>query len=409
MLFSNLGYAFEPTLRGFFEAGNRTTIEAIEGKSTLNYDYTKYYLRYKNPIREPLNLTLVYSSYLKKYEDRKELNNDTISVKSYWDYSLFERKESNLKLDVDLGWREKRYRDKDSYTNSQWMSKLRSTYEIKNLWNVSGEIGYKDYDYFLTEGKDRKEFSEKVEGKRYFSNKRLQLLGLLNFRQTDFDSKPDTNQFIYRLGVEVRPEFSFLSEMAGRIEEGKKYTDEDIEEDIEEEQEGDYYFKYRKWWLKTEHPVFKRMYTVLKYTDYNKNYTTADYDHRWYEIENWWRYVFLENPTSRLSIAFSYLHRETDYSQMKISSYDKDSVEMVADLSWKNNWSTLLKLGLGIDDYTIGREKDKKTYSMGIQLEKEIITRKLALAAEYKWKLKDYEIKPNKTQNAGRISIDYKF
>jgi hypothetical protein len=71
MLFSNSGYAFEPTFRGFLEAGTRTTIEAIEGKSTLDYDYAKYYLRYKNPIRKPLNLTIVYDSYLKKYKNRK--------------------------------------------------------------------------------------------------------------------------------------------------------------------------------------------------------------------------------------------------------------------------------------------------------------------------------------------------
>ena len=407
MLFSNLGYASEPTLRGFLEVGNKTTIEAIEGESTLDYDYAKYYLRYKNPIKKPLNLTLVYNSYLKKYEREKKLDNNTISVKSYWDYSLFIRKDSSLKFDVDLGWREKRYRDKPVYTNSQWMSRLKSTYKIRDLWSVSGEVGYKEYDYFLTEGKDRKEFSERVEGKRYFSNKRIQFLALLNFRQTDFDSQPDTNQFIYRLGVKVRPEFTVLSEMAGRIEEGKKYTDEDIEE----EQEGDYYFKYRRWWWKTEHPVFERMYTVLKYTDYDKDYTTAtaDYDYRWYEIENQWRYVFLKNPVKRLSLTFGYLHRETDYSQMKTSSYDKDSVEMGINYSLKNNWRALLNLGLGIYDYTMGREKDKKTYSMNIQFGKEIIARKLALAMEYKWKLKDYEAKPDKTQNAGRVSIDYKF
>ncbi len=411
ILFSNLGYAFEPNLSGSLEAGNRTTIEAIEGESTLDYDYAKYYLRYKYPVRKPLNLTLVYNSYIKKYEDKKDLNNNTVSVKTYWDYSLFVRKESNLRLDVDLGWREKRYKykEKDVYTNSQWMSKTRSTYEIKNLWSVSGEFGYKDYDYFLTEGKDRKEFSERVEGKKYFSRKRIQFLALVNFRQTDFNSKPDTNQFIYRLGAEVKPGFNFLSEMAGRIEEGKKYTDEDIEEDIEEEQEGDYYFRYSRWWLKTVHPVFERMYTVLKYTDYNKNYTTANYDHRWYEIENWWRYLLLENPMRRLSITFSYLHRETDYSQMKISSYDKDSVEMGVYYSRKNNWNTSLNLGVAIYDYTIGEEKDKNSYSIAIQLEKEIILDKLSLTAEYKYKLKDYEIKPDKTQNAGRFAIDYKF
>jgi len=408
VLFSNLGYASEPTLRGFLEVGNKTTIEAIEGESTLDYDYAKYYLRYKNPIKKPLNLTLVYNSYLKKYEREKKLDNNTISVKTYWDYSLFIRKDSSLKFDVDLGWREKRYRDKPVYTNSQWMSRLKSTYKIRDLWSVSGEVGYKEYDYFLTEGKDRKEFSERVEGKRYFSDKRLQFLALLNFRQTDFDSKPDTNQFIYRLGVKVRPEVSFLSEMTGRIEEGKKYTDEDIEE----EQEGDYYFKYRRWWLKTEHPVLERMYTVLKYTDYNKDYKdyeTVNFDHSWYEIENRWRYVVLKNPVKRLSLTFGYFHRETDYSQRKISSYDKDSVEMGINYSLKNNWRALLNLGLGIYDYTMGREKDKKTYSMNIQFGKEIIARKLALAMEYKWKLKDYEAKPDKTQNAGRVSIDYKF
>ena len=397
-------------MSGFFEAGNRSTIEAIEAENTLAYDYAKYCLRYDYPIRKPLNLTLVYNSYTKKYEDRRDLNNDTISIKNYWDYSLFTRKDSSLKLDVDLGWREKRYKEKDIYTNSQWLLKLKSTYKIKDLWSLSGEMGYKDYDYFLTAGKDRIEFSEKVEGKRYFYNSRLQFLALLNFRQTDFDSKPDTNQFIYRLGVEVRPEFSFLSEMAGRIEEGKKYTDEDIDEDIEEEeQEGDYYFRYCRWWWKTEHPVSARMYTVLKYTDYNKDYTTPDYDYRWYEIENRWRYLFLENAMKRLSFTFSYLHRETDYSQMKISSYDKDSVEMLAQYSWRNNWKALLNFGVSFYNYIIGRERDKKTYSLGIQFEKEVIARKLALAAEYKWKLKDYELKPDVTQNAGRVSIGYKF
>jgi len=405
LLCPNSGYAFEPALSGFFEAGNRSTIEAIEAKSTLAYDYAKYYLRYKYPIKKPLNLTLVYNSYAKKYEDRKELDNDTISIKSYWDYSFFARKDSSLKFDVDLGWREKRYKEKDRYTNSQWLLKLKSTYRIEDLWSVSGEMGYKDYDYFLSEGKDRREFSERVEGKKYFYDRRLQFLALLNFRQTDFDSQPDTNQFIYRLGVKVRPEFRFLSEMAGRIEEGKKYTDEDVEE----EQEGDYYFKYRRWWLKTEHPVLERMYTVLKYTDYNKDYTATNYDYSSYEIENQWRYIFLKNPVKRLSLVFAYLHRETDYSQMKISSYDKDSVEMGAQYSWRNNWKALLKFGVGFYNYIIGREKDKKTYSIGIQFEKEIIARKLALATEYKWKLKDYELKPNVTQNAGRVSIDYKF
>lgn len=405
MLFSNLGYAFEPALNGFFEAGNRSTIEAIEGEDTLAYDYAKYYLKYKYPIRKPLNLTLVYNSYIKKYEDRKELNNNTISIKSYWDYSLFIKKGSSLKFDVDLGWREKRYKEKDVYTNSQWLLKLKSAYKIEDLWSVSGEMGYKYYDYFLVEGKDRREFSERVEGKRYFSNKKVQFLALLNFRQTDFDSQPDTNQFIYRLGFKVRPELNFLSELAGRIEEGKKYTDEDIEE----EQEGDYYFKYRRWWLKTEYPLWERMYTVLKYTDYDKDYTTTNYDYSSYEIENRWRYLCLENHMKRLSLTLSYLHRETDYSPMKISSYDKDSVEMQAQYSWRNNWKALLKFGVGFYNYTIGREKDKKTYSMGIQFEKEIIARKLALATEYKWKLKDYELKPNVFQNAGRVSIDYKF
>jgi len=409
MLFSNLVYAFEPNFSGVLEVGNRTTMEAIEAKSTLDYDYAKYYLRYRSPIRKSLNLTIVYDSYVKKYENRKELNNNTISVKSYSDYSLFVRGNSSVKLDVDLGWREKRYKDKDIYTNNQWMSKLRATYKMKDLWSVSGELGYKEYDYFLSEGRDRMEFSECVGGERYFYNKRLQFLALLNLRQTDFDSQPDTNQFIYRLGIKLSPKFSFLSEMAGRLEEGRKYTDEDVEDDIEEEQEGDYYFKYRKWWWMTEHPVFERMYTVIKYTEYNKNYTTADYDFTWYEIENRWRYLFLENSVNRLSFVFTYFHRETDYSQMKISSYDKDSVEMLVDFCRKNNWATLLKLGLGIDDYTIGKEKDKKTYSMGIQFEKEIVLDKLALAAEYKYKLKDYLIKPDKTQNAGRLSLDYKF
>jgi hypothetical protein len=406
MLSYNFGYAFEPTLSGFLEAGNRSTIEAIEAESTLAYDYAKYYLRYRYPIRKPLNLTLVYNSYTKKYEDRKDLNNDTISIRNYWDYSLFTRKDSSLKLDVDLGWREKRYKEKDIYTNSQWLLKLKSTYKIEDLWSLSGELGYKDYDYFLTAGKDRMEFSEKVEGKRYFSNKKLQFLALLNFRQTDFDSEPDTNQFIYRLGVEMRPEFSFLSEVAGRIEEGKKYTDEDMEE---EEQEGDYYFAYRKWWWKTEHPVMERMYTVLKYTNYDKDYTSADYDYRWYEIENQWRYLFSKDHIKRLSLIFAYLHRETDYSQRKISSYDKDSIEIRAQYSWRNNWKALLNFGVGFYDYTIGRERDKTNYSLGVQFEKEIIARKLALAAEYKWKLKDYELKPSVTQNAGRVSVGYKF
>lgn len=408
MLSSNWGYAFEPTLRGFFETGNTDTVEAIEGRDILDYDYAKYYLRYKYPVKKPLNLTLVYNSYLKKYEREKKLNNNTISVKTYWDYSLLISKDSSLKFDVDFGWREKRYKEKDVYTNSQWLLKLKSTYKIEDLWSLSGEVGYKEYDYFLTEGKDRMEFSERVEWKRYFSNKRLQFLVLLNFRQTDFDSQPDTSQFIYRLGVKVRPEFTVLSEMTGRIEEGKKYTDEDIEE----EQEGDYYFKYRRWWLKTEHPVLERMYTVLKYTDYNKDYKdyeTVDFDHSWYEIENRWRYIVLKNPVKRLSLTFSYFHRETDYSQRKISSYDKDSVEMGAQYSWRNNWKALLKFGVSFYNYTIGREKDKKTYSIGIQFEKEIIARKLALAVEYKWKLKDYELKPDVTQNAGRVSIDYKF
>jgi len=409
MLCSHLAYAFEPTLSGFFEAGNRSTVEAIEAESTLAYDYAKYYLRYDYPIRRPLNLKLVYNSYSKKYEDRRDLNNNTISIKSYWDYSLFVKKDSSLKLDVDLGWREKRYKQKDIYTNSQWLLKLKSTYRIEDLWSLSGEMGYKDYDYFLTAGKDRIEFSEKVEGKRYFSHKKLQFLALLNFRQTDFDSEPDTNQFIYRLGVEMRPEFNFLSEMAGRIEEGKKYTDEDIDEDTEEEQEGDYYFRYRRWWWKTEHPVWERMYTVLKYTNYDKNYTTAGYDYHWYEIENRWRYLCLKDQGKRLSLVFGYLHRETDYSQREISSYDKDSVEMESQYSWRNNWKALLKFGVGFYDYTIGKERDKTTYSLGIEFEKEIIARKLALTTGYKWKLKDYKLKPNVTQNAGRVSIGYKF
>ncbi len=410
MLISDLSYAFEPNFKGFFEAGNNTTVEAIAGTGTLDYDYDKYYLRCNSPITEPLNFTLVHTSYRKEYEDKEELNNNTISVKSYWDYSFFIGKDSTLKFDFDLGWREKRYKNKDVYTNSQWISKLKSTYMVKDLWSFSGEAGYKDYDYFLSEGKDRKEFSEKVEGKRYLSNKRLHLLGFLNFRQTDLDSKPDTGQFIYRMGVKVKPDFSFLSEMEGRIEEGKKYTDEEGEEDEEEEeQEGDYYFKYRRWWWKTEHRVFEKMDTILKYTNYNKNYATANYDHVWYEIENEWRYLFLDNYMKRFLLNFNYIHRETDYSQMKVSSYDKDSVEMGIQYSLKNNWSTSLKLGMAISDYSIGREKDKTTYSTSIQFEKEVILYKLALAAQYKWKLKDYELMSDKAQNAGRVSIDYKF
>jgi len=405
IFFSNLCFAFEPNLSAFLETGNRDTIEAIEGKNTLAYGFAKYYIKYSHPIRKPLNLTFVYNSYLKKYEDKKELDNNTVSVKTYWDYPVFDRKNSGLKFDMDFGWREKRYREKDIYTNSQWMLKLGSTYRIKDLWSFSGEMGYKGYDYFLTEGKDRKELSEKVEGKRNFYTGKLRFLLLLNFRQTDFDSRPDTSQFIYRFGMEVKPELSFLSEMAGRIEEGRKYTDEDTEE----EQEGDYYFQYRSWWLKTEHPVFERISTVLRYTNYSKDYASADYDYQWFEVENRWKYLLLENPVRRLSLVFGYLHRETDYSPVRTSSYDKDSVEREVQFSRGNDWKAALRVDLGIYDYTVGRERDKNTYSTAIEIEKEIIAGKIALGMEYKRKLMDYELKPAVTQDAGRISIDYKF
>lgn len=392
-------------MTAFLEIGSRSTIEAIKGEDTLAYGFAKYYIKYSHPIRKPLNLTLVYNSYLKKYEDKKELDNNTVSVKTYWDYPVFDRKNSGLKFDMDFGWREKRYREKDIYTNSQWMLKLGSTYRIKDLWSFSGDMGYRYYDYFLTGGKNRKEFSEKVEGKRNFYTGRLRFLLLFDFRQTDFDSLPDTNQFIYRFGVEVKPELSFLSEIAGRIEEGRKYTDEDMEE----EQEGDYYFQYRGWWLKTEHPVLERISTILKYENYNKHYASADYDYQWFEVENRWKCLLLENSVRRFSFILGYLHRETDYSPMRISSYDKDSVEMEIQFSRRNSWSTVFCFELDIYDYTISREKDKNTYSATIQIEKEIITGKIALGVEYKLKLKDYELKPDVTQEAGRISMEYKF
>lgn len=414
LLLSNLAYALDPSLSTFVQIGNRTTEEAIEGIKTQDYDYAKYYLKCQCPIGKPSGLALVYSTYLKKYEDRKDLDNATFSIKSYLDYPLAIDEDSSLKFDFNLGWREKRYKNKEIYTNSQFMSKLKSTYEIEDLWGISGELGYKTYDYFQTEGRNRMEFSERVEGRRYFYEGRLQFFTVFNFRQTSFDSNSDTNQFIYRLGTAVRPGVRFLSGITGRIEEGKRYSDEDSaeigeEEEGEEGQEGDYYFKYRKWWIKTEYPLRERLDTTLKYTSYNKDYTTTNYDFRWYEIESRWTYIILRNPLKRLTLNLGYLHREMDYPQWQSSSYDKDSLETGARFSLKNDWSVLFKSGLSIQNYIIGKERDKDVYSAGIEFEKDIIVRRLSFVLGYERKLKNYKLRQDETQETGKILIDYKF
>jgi hypothetical protein len=398
LFFLSLSFADDFTLTGYFEAGKKTQAEDFEEEDDdREYIYQNYHVKLRHRVSIRSRYELGSFIYNKDYKSRDSLDNISKIFFARGSHYLNKHKEESLKLDIKLRYKEKRFRNTPSSEYNQIMFLPKLTYERKNSYSVYVSTGINNFDYINTDSTDQLKFSSKLGVKRYLFEKNLLLLSSYKFETTVHkraDRHKDKSDFMF--GSDFICDTPLIYKITARALFGQKDTKDDDERDE------DFDYKYRQFYVKTEHRVKPHIKTDLKYQFFKKDYVTADLDHSGFYVRNRWKYILFDDPQQLLSFQFAGKHKEVQYAITSDSDFKKETLELQGTYRRKKDWITSASLQGNLYDYQ-DSTRDKNRYYARISFEK------LFPELYVKYKYTDNKQRNNTEEEAARLAFQYTF
>jgi|GEM_PF-1641708 len=391
-------------ISGYTEAGKKSTAEDYEEEDTDNdYSYRNYHFKFGQKISDRLSYDIGSFIYDKDYDTKDSLNNMSRILKTNWSYYIRKLKEESLELDVRLNYKEKRFDNtpRSEYDQIRFAPTL--TFKKKNLYTIDLTAGIDDYDYLVEGVKDQLKIFGKIGADRYFLDKKLMLTS--SYRIEQLEKKNIDRE---RTKQEVLGGFNYVFDLPWvyKITTRAGWGERDTKE--EEERDEDYDYEYWQYYTKTEHRINTKLKTNLKYQYFEKDYVSADLDHRGFYIQNNWDYEFLNDEKQRLWFDFGIEHKAIDYTLKADNNYKKEAAEIKASYQRKKNWK--VSAALEGNSYNFNdSSNDKKRYYAKLSGEKLFLDGDLVLSLDLKYRYTNKEQENDKEQEAVRVAFKYKF
>lgn len=408
LLISVPAYASLPTIRTYYQHGERTTEYIIEKDDDLDYSFNKYYISLDEELSKRLSFMLNYVDYRREYKEETDMNNRIRDYKSAWDYYFFKDKEKSLKLDFNLGYREKDYENKEKLDFEKTKVDSQLTYRDKENWWGAIRAGIDYYNFTNDKTKDRYIYSEGITVKKYFDDEHLTLIGAVRLKQVDLKEKNDRDEYELELGTDIKTDYNILEKISLRWLLGERNTieDEEYEEDL------DYDYRYKSARVKTTHKLTETLETSIRGEIKEKNYDNVDYDYNSYLLGNeWsWKYFLTRKRKKYIQIGLDLVHGQTDYDIMENSSHYKNGITIALAYKMWGRWSYEIEFGASGYRYEL-EEKDRDVYHTGAAINRKFFDNKFEINLEYDYRIKDYlsSYKRNVYQHSFLIGGVFKF
>ncbi len=411
LLFPSLSLAMDFTLSGYFEAGKRSQAEDYEEEDEdREYTYQNYHLTLKHKLSDRLSYKLGSFIYNKDYKSMDSLDNISKIFNANGSYYLKKQKEKSLRLDVRLKYKEKRYRNTPSSEYNQIMFSPKLTYDKKDYYAINLRTGINNYDYVSTgrdrlvpRGNDQLKLFSKLGVRRYLLEKKLTLTSSYKFETATHkrtNRQKDKNDFMF--GFDYIFDIPCIYKITTRAKFGQRDTKDDDERDE------DFDYKYRQFYLKTEHRINPELKTGIKYQFFKKNYLTADLDHSGFYIRSSWRYKRLADETQELYFNFTAKHKDVNYVLKSGSDYKKETVGIKGTYKRKKDWKTSVSLQGNFYNYE-DSTNDRNRYYTKLSFEKLFPEKDLGLSLIFKYKYTDNKQANNTDEASIRLAFEYKF
>lgn len=403
LLFPSLSHANNSSLSGYFEAGNRSQSEDFEEEDEdREYVYQNYHLRFGHKPSDRLSYEFGTFIYNKDYKSRDSLDNISKIFIAKASYYLNKQKTDSFKLDIKLKYKEKRYRNTPSSEYDQIMFSPKLSYDRKGSYSINLSTGINNYDY-VSRGDDQFKFFSKLGAKRYLLEKKLMLTSSYKLETTAHKrANRRKNKNIFMFGVDYILDSLFINKITARAKLGQGDTKDDDERDE------DFDYKYRQFYVKTEHRINPKVKTDLKYQYFKKDYLTADIDHSGFYIRSNWRYKILADEIQELYLNFTAKHKDVNYALKSVRDYKKETLGIKGIYKRKKNWKTSVSLQGNFYDYE-NPTRDKNRYYSKLSFEKLFPWQNLILSLNFKYKYTDYKQANNTEEESVRLAFKYKF
>jgi hypothetical protein len=212
--------------------------------------------------------------------------------------------------------------------------------------------------------------------------------------------RKNKNDFMF--GFDYIFDIPFIYKITARAQLGQRDTKDDDERDE------DFDYKYRQFYVKTEHRITSKLKNDFKWQYFKKDYLTADLDHSGFYIRSNWRYEMLADEKQALYFNLTPKHKDVNYVLKSGSDYKKDSLGIKGTYKRKKNWKTSASLEGNRYDFK-DSTKDKNRYYAKLSFEKLFLQKALSLSLDFKYKYTDNRQANNTEEESVRLAFKYKF
>jgi len=391
------------TLNGYFETGRKSQAEDFEEEDEdREYTYQNYHLRLEHKFSDRLLYEVGSFIYDKDYRSHDPLDNISKIFNTRGIYYLRKQRQEFLKLDIKLKYREKRYRNTPSSEYDQLMFSPELTYD-KDSYEINLSTGINNYDYIISEGNDQLKFFSGLGAKRYLLEKKLMFTSSYKFEITTHkraDRRKNKDDFVF--GFDYIFDIPVMYKITARAKLGQRDTKDDDERDE------DFDYKYREFYIKTEHRINPKVRTDLKYQYFKKDYLTTELDHSGFYIQNSWRYNILDDDTQGLYFNFIARHKDVNYTIKTGSGYKKETLDIKGTYRKKKNYETSVSLERDFYNYR-DSSNDRNRYSAILSFEKLFPEKDLSLSMNFKYRYTDNKQANDTEDESVRVAFEYKF
>jgi hypothetical protein len=389
-----------------FETGERSSTDTIDDRDLSgNLDFYRYHLRLDHEVSKSTKYNFSYEHYIKDYETVDNFD----STSDQWNFGLehtFENfKLSPLKVSLDAGFKNKDYKNSPSSDYERSNATIGLGYKNEDLWALSWENGFINYDY-VKSGEDQLKLFTQLSGWVKFINGRLKINPSYKFQNVDKEhGGNDRSENTVKLASSYKVALPYFSSLAGTYTIGKNDTKDSEDEDRDD----DVSFKYAKWHVNTAHPLLDNIDTNFKYGRTQRAYYDSNNNYKNWFIENKTDIKLHDDKSKKINLSINSEHKEGDYDVVDTLRYTKNAAGAKLSYAVKNNWELSPSFTFKKYDYPASPAKNENQYVAKLEFEKKLLDQNLELKLTYSHSWKDYRYKSNITLWVLKAGVAYKF
>lgn len=387
---------------GYFDAGSREVFDDFDDEGIDDqYTYRNTHLRFEDARFDRVSYEVSTFQKSRNYKNTDDLDNHAETYQGKAAYTF--PGTDPLVAGLELRNKQKRYENSPDKEFVQNMITPSLTKSRKDLYRLNVEAALSDIRYRHAGEKDATTWVGRINGNRYFSGGRVNLLSSYSLARTEKKEafRMRTKQEWMGKGI-YKFDSPWIDKAALRANAGQRDTKEDEDYDID--------YDYRYWGLhaETNHSIGPDTEVGLEYDYFDKNYLAYNRDHTEYSIANEWKRTFIRDQKARAWASITVGHKEAHFPELTGNNLKKETVDLKAVYWRKKTWTATVLGEAAFYDFS-NPQKDKKRFNASAEWNKDLMDGAMDLTLGAKFGHTDYREKNNTERASFRLAFAYKF